>query len=116
MKGYTGMAAAVLALTGTLAHAQESATTASLGIGPKPCRVLLQEWDTIEPYASAWVSGYFSFFNETTRSGIKNVSEGMDADLRMQWIRDHCQKNPVDTLQDSAEALGKELVDYRAGH
>jgi hypothetical protein len=117
MKQLTGMTIAFVLASGIsgLAHAdqEESGSMAALGMGSKTCRDLTEDWSEQKPYASAWISGYFTFFNESTRSGIKNIAEGMDDSLRMQWISDYCHKRPIDTLQDAAEALGKELVDYR---
>lgn len=116
MKRMTGIAM-TLALVSGLAQGAFAADgdepIKALGIGSKTCRDLLSTWSADKPYASEWVSGYFTFFNESTRSGIKNISEGMDDGLRMQWISDYCRKRPIDTLQDATEALGKELVDYR---
>ncbi len=105
--------ATLMLLTVKSFAADSSGNFIALSPGGSSCGQVIEEYrkdSTSYQFMKAWVNGYFSAINYKVYDG-ENILHGTDAESAMLWIRNYCQKNPLNALAGAAVSLYIELRD-----
>ena len=100
-----------------IAVAADADTTMVYGAGTKSCGAFLEAErksgvDSIAYHS--WLAGFLTgvnaFFNMLHVSHGSDILEGTDFEGAVHWLRNYCEKNPLETFARAADALVAERV------